>query len=90
MLHKLKILPEFFEPVILYYKTFELRKNDRDYQVGDELLLEEWDGEKYTGRTFHCYISYIYHGNGSYSLPDGYCILSFKRSKPLKSYDGDF
>lgn len=34
-LHELKIKHEYLEAVSLGIKTFELRKNDRDYQVGD-------------------------------------------------------
>ena len=44
-----KILPEYFKAVYHREKTFELRKDDSDYQVGDMLKLREWDGEKYTG-----------------------------------------
>ena len=34
-LHNLKIKEEYFEAILQGRKTFELRKNDRDYQVGD-------------------------------------------------------
>lgn len=40
--HELKILPQFFNSVIRGDKRAELRKNDRDYQVGDALMLREW------------------------------------------------
>jgi len=50
--HELKIWPEYFEAIWEYKKTFELRVNDRNYQVGDLLHLREWDPEvkMYTGR----------------------------------------
>ena len=35
MIHALKTLPEYFEAVLENKKTFELRKNDRDFKVGD-------------------------------------------------------
>lgn len=41
--HHVKIWPENFEPVRLRIKTFEVRKNDRNYQFGDLLCLHEWD-----------------------------------------------
>lgn len=41
--HEVKILTEFYNRVITEQKTFEIRKNDRDYQVGDFLLLKEYD-----------------------------------------------
>lgn len=51
MIHALKIQPKYFEVVRSEVKTFELRKNDRDFHVGDFLALNEWDGDRYTGRT---------------------------------------
>lgn len=50
MIHELKILPQYFEAVQSGLKTFEIRKNDRDYKVGDTLVLKEYNNEAYTGR----------------------------------------
>lgn len=42
--HELKCWPEFFEPTLRAHKRFELRRDDRGgFQVGDELLLKEWN-----------------------------------------------
>lgn len=43
--HQLKCWPEFFQATLNGLKKFELRRDDRPegYQVGDELLLKEWD-----------------------------------------------
>ena len=71
----LKILPEYFEQVDLGMKTFELRRDDRDYEVGDQLLLQEFDGENHTGRWCTRYISYILRDCPEYGLMDGFCIL---------------
>lgn len=57
--HHLKITPEFFDAQIRGNKNFEIRKNDRDYHTGDYLDLREWDGERYTGRRWHVYITFI-------------------------------
>ena len=43
--HRLKTLPVPFFDVRDGRKTFELRKNDRDYQVGDLLYLQCWGPE---------------------------------------------
>lgn len=49
--HQLKTLPEFFYAVINGNKKAELRANDRDFSVGDYLLLTEWEcGAGYSGR----------------------------------------
>lgn len=40
-LHELKIKDEYFNAIIESKKTFELRKNDRDYQVGDLIHFVE-------------------------------------------------
>lgn len=75
--HEIKILPEYFEAVDEDYKHFELRKNDRDYQVGDIVAMEEWDGEKYTGKFTSRKIEYILRDCPQYGLAEGYCILGF-------------
>lgn len=44
--HKLKCLPCYYAEVESEAKPFEIRWNDRDYQVGDILELHEYDHEK--------------------------------------------
>lgn len=43
MIHELKTLPEYFADVILGKKTFEVRKYDRPFHIGDLLALNEFD-----------------------------------------------
>ena len=38
--HELKCEREYFDAVVLRKKTFEVRKNDRDFKVGDHLCLK--------------------------------------------------
>ena len=47
MTHYLKIRPEHFQAVIDGRKPFEVRFNDRNFQVGDRVILEEYKGNKY-------------------------------------------
>ena len=58
MKHELKIKPEYFSAVVTGEKNFEIRNNaDRNFQVGDTLLLKEWDGEfngNFVERTISC------------------------------------
>ncbi|SMD38415.1 protein of unknown function [Bacillus sp. JKS001846] len=76
MLHNLKINKVFFTPVLEQIKTFEIRKNDRDFHIGDEVILNEWDDEKqqYTGRNVKVEILYI----TDYEQKDNYVVFSFK------------
>lgn len=42
MIHELKTWPEFFDAVDRGEKTFEVRRDDRGFQVGDEIVLQRW------------------------------------------------
>lgn len=72
--HKLKLAKMFFEDVRLGRKSFELRKNDRDYQIGDILELREMDNGEPTGRVIEKEITYILEGFSG--LKEDYCILA--------------
>ena len=43
--HYLKTWPEYFQAMKDGTKTFEMRKNDRKYTVGDTLILQEFNPE---------------------------------------------
>ena len=47
MTHYLKISPYYINEVIEGNKTFEVRKNDRNFQVGDVIILQEYHNSKY-------------------------------------------
>lgn len=48
--HNLKIRPNYFKDVIAEIKKFEIRFNDRGFEVGVLIVLEEFDNKGYTGR----------------------------------------
>ena len=71
-----KILPEYFDAVQEYRKNFELRKDEDNIQIGDELILEEWNGE-YTGNYTWRKVTYVLRNVPEYGLKDGYCIIGW-------------
>ena len=73
--HYLKILPEYYEAVLCGNKTFEVRFNDRDYQINDVLHLQEWN-QNYTGRELVKVVSYILD-NSDY-CKEGFVILGLR------------
>ena len=77
--HELKLVQPYFDEVKRDLKNFELRKNDRDYKVGDFLRLLEWDGENYTGHECNRCISYVLKDCTKHGLKKGYCILGFEQ-----------
>ncbi|GKT04442.1 DUF3850 domain-containing protein [Furfurilactobacillus entadae] len=42
MTHELKIDHDYLREIQMGIKTFEIRKDDRDYQKGDYLLLQDY------------------------------------------------
>lgn len=84
IVHDLKILPEYFELVKNGYKDFEIRKNDRNYKIGDAVRLCEYDADKgeYTGNEIFSPIKYIFYGTGEYGVAEGYCIIGLMPSVP--------
>lgn len=74
-IHKLKILPEYFKAVSSGEKKFEIRRNDRGFNVGDFLILREYTN-KYTGNWGVFKITYIL-ADPEFLKP-GYAALSIK------------
>lgn len=91
-LHDLKILKEYFDAKLAGIKPFEIRYNDRDFQVGDYLRLREivpTPGtspviHEYTGRVLITEVVYILRGVG---LQDGYVALG---ERPEDYLENDF
>lgn len=72
-----KILPCYYDAVSSNAKTFELRKDEDDIQVGDWLVLQEWNGSAYTGRESVHLVRYVLRNATEYGLMKGYCIIGF-------------
>ena len=87
-IHRLKILPPYYEAVASGVKTFEVRRDDRGYQVGDTLVLREWNPEvkeigvewyapAYTGRELAREVTYILRGP-AFGIEEGYVAMGVK------------
>lgn len=76
MTHDLKTLPVFFKRVANYDKTFEIRLNDRDFQVGDRLNLYEYDPvtESYSGQVVAVDVTYLLSSHQIAVMP-GHCVM---------------
>jgi hypothetical protein len=72
-IHHLKTIQPYYDASENLTKTFEIRKDDRGYKVGDILHLKEWDGNDYTWRTHYKQITYVLR-DAPY-VPDGYVCL---------------
>lgn len=75
--HELKTWPFYYQDIANGNKKFEIRLNDRDFKIGDMLILKEYDPDtkKYTNNFCTKTITYILYG-GSMGLKTGYVILS--------------
>jgi hypothetical protein len=82
--HELKIWPSCFAAVKAGNKPFDVRENDRGFQIGDELLLREFEPEtgQYTGHTITRWVSYVLEG-GAFGVRDNWCVLGFSELPPI-------
>ena len=79
-LHTLKIKSMYYDGVDSGRKTFELRKNDRDYEVSDLIHFVDTNGQDFKENPDNIYqIVYILKDVEKYGLDKDYCILGIKR-----------
>jgi len=81
--HVLKTWPEYFEAVYFGDKTFEVRFDDRDYKVGDTLVLREWDPKtkEYSGRHLEVRVTYLMKGDEFDFLKSGVVVMGIKKNE---------
>lgn len=90
--HMLKTWPAMFAAAASNAKRFEVRENDRDYLVGDVVVLAEWDPSPVptatgyasshpngaTGRFLRATITFVLRG-GQFGLPEHLCVFGVDR-----------
>ena len=84
MEHSIKIEQAYLRHILEGKKTFEVRKNDRDYQVGDTIYFMPLKDENHYDVYANGYkeqlfeITYVHQGLG---LQEGYCVLGIREDK---------
>lgn len=85
--HFLKCYPGYFNAIVSGNKTFEVRLNDRDFEVGDILILMEYMENSidpiasYSGRAVARKVSYMLgHNEMPLAISPGYCVLGLSIS----------
>lgn len=93
--HILKCIQPYFDEVVAGRKQFEVRLNDKDYQIGDRIIQKEFfmahgDGSgEFTGNEIDCgTITYILKDYPA--LKEGYIVfgLSMYTSSPTAKESG--
>ena len=95
-LHDLKIKHEYLLEVAKGNKPFEIRKNDRDYQVGDLIRFIDINPPKqkrlkalfsFIKPIINCndlyQVTYVLKDVPQYGLDKDYCILGIKKLKEV-------
>jgi len=77
--HNLKTINCFYVEIINGNKTFEIRKNDRDFKEGDLLVLQEVDdGHNHTGRESKFRVTYILNSAQFEGIREGYVVMAIQ------------
>lgn len=88
--HTLKTWPELFQAVADREKTADLRRNDREFEVGDWLTFAEFDPDertvdehqvehpgRFTGSEVTFVVTHVLDGE-QWGLQPGFVMLSFR------------
>lgn len=79
--HHLKAWTPMFREIKYGKRDFDVRKNDRDYKVGDTLILNDFDPvkEKFTGDWAPRLITFKF--DNKQFVKEGYVILGLREIK---------
>ena len=78
-IHVLKCWPEAYRDIVSGIKAYEYRRNDRGFEIGDYLVLKEWNPKtkEYTGEVFTVIVTHITKGP-LYRVRRGYCVMAIR------------
>jgi hypothetical protein len=80
--HRLKTWPGPFQAVLDGRKRFEVRRDDRGFSVGDELLLCEWEPDGiatgyYSGKRVMVRVTYLLEGE-RWGIERGFVVMGIE------------
>ena len=84
--HELKVSEKWYSALWFGFKNFEVRKNDRNFQIGDTIILNEVTYDKDskaipTGRRLKAYIMFVLRAEDfPDGLKEGYCVLALSET----------
>ena len=84
MIHILKIEQKWYDRVMTGRKRAEVRRHDRDFQVGDTLWLEVpdvYDWKRGHKLRASVKITHVLPGTQVEGVDDDFCVLSIKLNK---------
>jgi len=87
VLHKLKTVQPFFRDIWEGVKTFDVRFNDRNFQVGDRILLVEYGLNGYGDNAILCEVIYLF--KGILMLKEGYVVLGISIIDKVECWYGE-
>jgi len=86
MIHKITVDSIDFHNIKRHFKFYDIRKNDRDYRIGDTIVYREQETFGYSGNEVKRDITYL--ETKCEGLQEGYVVLSIiateKRNKSHK------
>lgn len=76
--HTLKTWTTYFQQMRSGKKTFEIRKNDRGFQLGDLLICWDYDPEleQYSGDKLYYRVTYLTDASDFGALSEGFVCMS--------------
>lgn len=75
-----KVLTKYFQPILRKAKTFEIRVDEDNIQVGDILILNEvcdTDPSHYTGNSVMVKVTYTLRDVPEYGLKEGHVLIGW-------------
>lgn len=83
-IHILKTVQPYFKQVSRGLKTFEVRKNDRDFREGDILLLCPWPTPSGHFEVLRREVTYILYSDlcSTFGVEPGYVVMGIRDVGP--------